>query len=67
MRMRIRIHIKAEYSNANTNTLPSIHECIREYFNSDYNKITRQLHVISKLFYYVITVVAIIDIPIIRS
>ena len=59
--MRMRIHIKAEYSNANTNTLPSIHECIREYFNFDYNKITNQLHVISKLFYCVITV-AIIDI-----
>ena len=29
--------------------LPSIHEYIREYFNSDYNKITHQLHVISKL------------------
>ena len=56
MRMRMRIHIKAEYSNANANTLPSIHECIRDYFNSDYNTITHQLHMISKLFDCVITV-----------
>ena len=32
-----------------------------KYFNSDYNKITHQSHVISKLFYCVITV-AILDI-----
>ena len=36
--------------------ITSIHECIREYFNSDHNKITHYLHVISKLFYCVIAV-----------